>query len=214
MTADDKTEQQNVEGMADLEPSDGVEIDKNADAADEAQEDDDTTLGLGGEVARRRHFKVAPMVLVLLLLLSGGLATWLYVNQYRPDEQTDAAAAQTAVDAARDGTVALLSYKPDTLNQDFAAAKSHLTGDFLNYYDQFTKQIVTPAAKEKALTTTAQVVGAAASEVQPNSAVVLLFVNQATTSKDRPDPAMASSSVLVSLTKVHGKWLITKFQPV
>jgi Mce-associated membrane protein len=154
------------------------------------------------------------LVLVLLLLVSGALAAWLYVDQYRPDEQTDAAAAQTAVDAARDGTVALLSYKPDTLNQDFAAAKSHLTGDFLNYYDQFTRQIVTPAAKEKALTTTAQVVGAAASELHPNSAVVLLFVNQATTSKDRPDPAMASSSVLVSLTKVHGKWLITKFQPV
>ncbi|MGA8544871.1 MAG: hypothetical protein WB785_06405, partial [Mycobacterium sp.] len=126
----------------------------------------------------------------------------------------DAAVAQGAINAARDGTVALLSYKPDTLNQDFAAAKSHLTGDFLNYYDQFTKQIVTPAAKEKALTTTAQVVGAAASELHPNSAVVLLFVNQATTSKDRPDPAMASSSVLVSLTKVHGNWLITKFQPI
>jgi Mce-associated membrane protein len=138
----------------------------------------------------------------------------LYVVQYRPDEQTDTAAAQTAINAARDGTVALLSYKPDTLNQDFAAAKSHLTGDFLNYYDQFTKEIVTPAAKEKALTTTAQVVGAAATELQPNSAVVLLFVNQATTSKERPYPAMASSSVLVSLTKVHGTWLITKFQPV
>jgi Mce-associated membrane protein len=221
MSADDKTEQQNVEDVADLEPSDGVEIDKTAadeadeaDEVDEAQQDDDTTLGLGDKVARRRRVKVAPLVLVLLLLLSGALATWLYVAQYRPDEQTDTAAAQTAINAARDGTVALLSYKPDTLNQDFAAAKSHLTGDFLNYYDQFTKEIVTPAAKEKALTTTAQVVGAAATELQPNSAVVLLFVNQATTSKERPDPAMASSSVLVSLTKVHGTWLITKFQPV
>jgi Mce-associated membrane protein len=218
MSADDKTEQQNVEGVADLEPGDGVEIDKTAadeaDEADEARHDDDTTLGLGDKVARRRRVKVAPLVLVLLLLLSGALATWLYVVQYRPDEQTDTAAAQTAINAARDGTVALLSYKPDTLNQDFAAAKSHLTGDFLNYYDQFTKEIVTPAAKEKALTTTAQVVGAAATELQPNSAVVLLFVNQATTSKERPDPAMASSSVLVSLTKVHGTWLITKFQPV
>ena len=218
MSADDKTEQQNVEDVADLEPSDGVEIDKTAanegDEADEAQQDDDTTLGLGDKVARRRRVKVAPLLLVLLLLLSGALATWLYVVQYRPDEQTDTAAAQTAINAARDGTVALLSYKPDTLNQDFAAAKSHLTGDFLNYYDQFTKEIVTPAAKEKALTTTAQVVGAAATELQPNSAVVLLFVNQATTSKERPDPAMASSSVLVSLTKVHGTWLITKFQPV
>jgi Mce-associated membrane protein len=219
MSSDDTTEERNVESASDLEPSDGVEIDKTADGTDETQQDDDTTerdatAVTSGKVARLQRVPVAPLVLVLLLLVSGALAAWLYVVQYRPDEQTDAAAAQSAVNAARDGTVALLSYKPDTLNQDFAAAKSHLTGDFLNYYDQFTRQIVTPAAKEKALTTTAQVVGAAASELHPNSAVVLLFVNQATTSKDRPDPAMASSSVLVSLTKVQGKWLITKFQPV
>ncbi len=220
MTADDKTEQHNVEGLPDLEPSDGVEIDKTAEDADETQQDDDTTApetttSAGSRRgALRQRVKVVPVVLVLLLLLSGALTAWLYVAQYSRDTQTDTAAAQSAIDAARDGTVALLSYKPDTLNQDFAAAKSHLTGDFLNYYDQFTKQVVTPAAKEKQLTTTAQVVGAAASELQPNSAVVLLFVNQATVSKDRPDPAMASSSVLVSLTKVHGTWLITKFQPV
>lgn len=219
MSADEKTEQQNVEGPPDLEPSGGVEIDKTAEEADEAQQDDeeiagDATSWIGGKVARRRHLDFAPLVLVLLLMVSGALAAWLYVNQYRPDKQTDATAAQSAVAAARDGTVALLSYKPDTLNQDFAAAKSHLTGDFLNYYDQFTRQIVTPAATEKKLTTTAQVVGAAASELHPNSAVVLLFVNQATVSKDRPDPSLASSSVLVSLTKVHGQWLITKFQPI
>jgi Mce-associated membrane protein len=213
VSADDNTEQQNdesvpdvepaaeVEPTADLEPTAGVEIDKSAG-------------GIDASVAPWRRVKVIPLVLVLALLAAGGLAAWLYYFQYRPDEQTDAAVAQSAVDAARDGTVALLSYKPDTLNQDFAAAKSHLTGDFLNYYDQFTKQIVTPAAKEKAVTTTAQVVGAAASELHPNSAVVLIFVNQATTSKERPDPAMASSSVLVSLTKVHGTWLITKFDPV
>jgi Mce-associated membrane protein len=218
MSTEDKTEQETVDGASELEPSDGVEIDKTADATDETQQDDDTTAPdststSGDEVARRR-IKVVPVVLVLLLLASGALAAWLYFALYRPDEQTDAAVAQGAINAARDGTVALLSYKPDTLDKDFAAAKSHLSGDFLNYYDQFTKQIVTPAAKEKDLTTTAQVVGAAASELHPNSAVVLLFVNQATTSKDRPDPAMASSSVLVSLTKVHGNWLITKFQPI
>jgi Mce-associated membrane protein len=218
MTANDKTEQQNVEKASDVEPTDGGEIDKTADGTDETQQDGTTapemTARQGDEVALWRRGKVFPVVLVLLLVVSGGLAAWLYFSQYRPDEQTDAAAAHAAVDAARDGTVALLSYKPDTLSQDFAAAKSHLTGDFLNYYDQFTQQVVTPAAKEKAVTTTAQVVGAAVSELHSNSAVVLVYVNQATTSKDRPDPAMASSSVLVSLTKVHGKWLITKFQPV
>jgi Mce-associated membrane protein len=208
MSADDKTEQQDVESVPDVEPTDGVEIDKIADSTDETPQDDD------GKVARWRRVKLGPVVLVLFLLVSSALAARLYFDQFRPDQQTDAAATQTAVDAARDGTVALLSYKPDTLNQDFAAAKSHLTGGFLNYYDQFTKQIVTPAAKQKAVTTTAQVVGAAVSELHPNSAMVLVFVNQVTTSKERPDPAMASSSVLVSLTKVHGTWLIIKFDPI
>ena len=212
MSTDDDTEQQTDETAPDVEPTEGVEIDKDADGDDDGN----------STVAPRRRISVSaipaisviPLVLVLALLAAGGRAAWVYFTQYRPDEQTDAAVAQSAVDAARDGTVALLSYKPDTLNQDFAAAKSHLTGDFLNYYDTFTKQIVSPAAKEKAVTTTAQVVGAAASQLQPNSAVVLVFVNQVTTSRERPDPAMASSSVLVSLTKVHGTWLITKFDPV
>jgi Mce-associated membrane protein len=216
MTADNKTEQQTVEDASDVESD--AEVDKTADDTDETQQDDTTapktTPRKSDKLAFLRRVKVFPVVLVLLLGVSGGLAAWLYFSQYRPDEQTDAAAGRAAVDAARDGTVALLSYKPDTLSQDFAAAKSHLTGDFLNYYDQFTQQVVTPAAKEKALTTTAQVVGAAVSELHSNSAVVLVYVNQATTSKDRPDPAMASSSVKVSLTKVHGKWLITKFDPV
>jgi Mce-associated membrane protein len=197
MSTDDKTDA----SAADVEPTDGVEIDKAAERK-------------RGKIAAWRRVKLAPVVLVLLLVVSGGLAAWLYFWHYRPDAQTDPAAAQSAVDAARDGTVALLSYKPDTLGQDFAAAKSHLTGDFLNYYNQFTQDIVTPAAKEKALATKAQVVGAAASRIHSDSAVVLVFVNQSTTSKDRPDPAMMSSSVLVSLTKVHGKWLITKFDPV
>jgi Mce-associated membrane protein len=209
VSADDDTEQQSDETAPDVEPTDGVEIDKDAD--DDGDKD--------SVAPRRRGLSVSaiplvPLVLVLALLAAGALAGWLYFSEFRPDEQTDAAVAQSAVEAARDGTVALLSYKPDTLDQDFAAAKSHLTGDFQNYYDKFTKQIVTPAAKEKAVTTTAQVVGAAPSEVHPNSVVVLVFVNQVSTSRDRPDPAMASSSVLVSLTKVHGDWLITKFDPV
>ncbi|WP_439097874.1 hypothetical protein [Mycobacterium kyorinense] len=205
---DDKTETENADETRDVEPTEGVEIDKAAET-DQASQPQTTSRG---KITLR--LKVVPVVLVLLLLASGGLAAWLYFKQYRPDEQTDHAAAQAAVNAAKDGTVALLSYKPDTLDQDFAAAKSHLTGDFLNYYDEFTRQIVTPAAKEKAVTTAAQVVQAAVTEIHPNSAVVLVFVNQSTVSKDRPDPSMAASSVLVSMTKVDGKWLITKFEPV
>jgi Mce-associated membrane protein len=203
------------ETTADVEPTEGVEIDKSTDTQEDsttADTSDDTTTG---ETRRRLSaIPVIPVVLVLGLLAAGAVASWLYFTQYRPDQQTDHAVAQSVVNAARDGTVALLSYKPDTLDKDFAAAKSHLTGDFLNYYNDFTKQVVTPAAQTKGVATTAQVVGAAPSELHPDSAVVLVFVNQVTTSKERPDPAMASSSVKVSLVKSNGQWLINKFDPL
>ena len=110
--------------------------------------------------------------------------------------------------------MSLLSYAPDSLDRDLAAAKSHLTGDFLTYYSKFTDQIVAPAAKQKTVKTTASVVRAAVSELHPDSAKVVVFLNQTTTSKDRPDPTHTASSVVVSLTKVNGTWLISAFDPV
>ena len=202
MSDDDNTEQtHDGEAATEVEPTDSVEADNGSEK----------------DPAPRRKLPaipVIPVILVLALLAAGGLTAWLYFFQYRPDAATDPAATQAAVDAARDGTVAMLSYKPESLDQDFAAAKSHLTGEFLNYYDTFTKQVVSPAAKNKAVTTAAQVVGAAATEMHPKSAVVLVFVNQVSTSKERPDPSAAASSVLVSLAKVQGTWLINKFDPV
>jgi Mce-associated membrane protein len=207
------------EATPEVEPTEGVETDAATDDKEDAAaaEIDKAADSADSSAPARRRLAAIPLIpaaLVLALLAAGGLAGWLYFTQYRPDTQTDDAVAQSVVNAARDGTVALLSYKPDTLNQDFAAAKSHLTGDFLNYYDQFTKEVVTPAAQTKGVTTTAQVAGAAVSELNPDKAVVLVFINQATTSKERPDPAMASSSAKVSLAKVHGDWLITKFDPL
>jgi Mce-associated membrane protein len=200
-----------------VELTDGVEADAATDDKEDAAEVEASKDSDDDSSAVRRRLAAIPLIpvaLVLGLLAASGLAGWLYFTQYRPDKQTNDAVAQSVVNAARDGTVALLSYKPDTLNHDFAAAKSHLTGDFLNYYDQFTKEVVTPAAQTKGVTTTAQVAGAAVSELNPDKAVVLVFINQATTSKERPDPAMASSSAKVSLVKVHGDWLITKFDPL
>jgi Mce-associated membrane protein len=155
-----------------------------------------------------------PVVLVVALVASAGVAAWLYFFQYRPDQQTDAAAAKVAIDAASQGTIALLSYSPDSLDKDFAAAKSHLTGDFLNYYTQFTEQIVTPAAQQKSVKTSASVVRSAVSELEPERAVVLVFVNQTTTSKENPDGAFAASSVKVGMTKIDDRWLINAFDPV
>lgn len=158
--------------------------------------------------------KVIAGLTVLLVVASLALLAGLYFFSYRPDRDVDAQAAKSAIAAATDGTIAILSYSPETLDHDFATARSHLAGDFLSYYDQFTRQIVAPAAKQKSVKTNAVVLRAAVSELRPDSAVVLLFVNQSTQSADRPEPTLTSSSVMVKLTKADGKWLISSFDPV
>lgn len=207
MTIDDKSEQPKLD--SDVEPTENIEIDKAA-----TKVEDPPNSAQRGIPRWLRDLKLIPVVLVLLLAVSAGLAAWLYFYQYRRDQQIDASVARAAVSAASDGTAALLSYSSETLDQDFATAKSHLGGGFLSYYDEFTQRIVAPAAKQKSLKTTAHVMHAAVAELHPDSAVVLVFVDQNTTSKDKPDPSSAASNVLVTLTKVNGKWLITKFDPV
>ncbi len=113
----------------------------------------------------------------------------MYFGLYRDDLRTDDDAAHAALDAATSGTTALLSYAPDTIDEDLATAKSFLTGgDFLAYYTEFTDQVVAPAAREKSVATTATVVRAAVSDLEAEAATVLVFTNQVTTSADEPDP--------------------------
>lgn len=151
---------------------------------------------------------------VLIAAASVGLAVVLYVTQYRTDVQTDGAAASAAVRAASEGTVALLSYQPDSVDTDLIAAKTHLTGEFLTYYGKFSDEILLPAARERAVRSEAAVVRAAEAEIHPDAAKVLVYVNQTTTSRERPDASQTASSVMVSLTKVGERWLISAFDPI
>ena len=54
----------------------------------------------------------------------------------------------------------------------------------------------------------------AVSELRPDSADVLLYINQTTMAAGDPAPSQAASSVMVKLSKVDGKWLISSFNPV
>ena len=210
---------------ADATDVDETETEKVTDeSVDEATETDDAATetetqsekrdGVLRRSARVVVGRIGAIVLAVALIASAGLAAWLYFGQYRPGQETNDTAANVALDAAKTGTVALLSYSPESLDKDFAAAKSHLTGDFLSYYTQFTQQIVTPAAKQKSVKTAASVVRAAVSDMHPDSAVVLVFINQNTISKENPDGSFAASAVKVGLKKINDTWLISSFDPV
>ena len=189
-------------------------LETEMDTAPEGDPPPRAPAGPGGRLLRGAARFWAAIVLVVALAVTGALTGWLYVNQYLPDQQTGPAAAEQAIKAASDGTVALLSYSPDSLEQDFDNARAQLTGDFLDYYNQFTEQIVTPAATKNQVKTQAAIVNAAISELHPDRAQVLVFLNQKTVSKENPDGSFSTSSVKVGLTKVDGTWRISAFDPV
>ncbi|MDP7706002.1 twin-arginine translocation pathway signal [Mycobacterium sp. TY815] len=151
-------------------------------------------------------------MLTIVVVGTTGFAAGYFYFVYRPDMQTDRAVTREVVKAASDGAVALLSYSPDTLGRDMDNAKSRITENYLRYYQQFADQIVGPSTQRAQVTTSATVVKAAVAELNPNSAVVLVFVKQKTASKEKPEPVVTSSSLRVTLKKVNSSWLIEKFE--
>jgi Mce-associated membrane protein len=195
-------------------PADTVEDDA-ADKADEPTETaDEASESAGPEEPKRRiqwprvfAFGVLPAV-ALLLALSAGYLKWMD-NSVRDSE----IARDQSVQAAKDGTIALLSYKPETVEQQLGAARDLLTGDFRDSYTSLTDDVVIPGAKQKQISAVATVPAVASVSANPSHAVVLVFVNQ-TVIVGQTAPTDTASSVRVTLDKVGNRWLISKFDPV
>jgi Mce-associated membrane protein len=146
--------------------------------------------------------------LALLLASATGFLKW------QDASARDAQAARTeSVQAATDGTIALLSYRADTVQKDLEAARGRLTGTFLNAYTSLTHEVVIPGAKQKQISAVATVPAAASISASADHATVLLFVNQ-TLIIGQDAPTNTASSVRVTLDKVGGHWLISAFDPV
>ena len=146
--------------------------------------------------------------LALVLASAAGFLKW------QDASVRDAALARAeSVRAATDSTIALLTYRPDTVQKDLEAARGRLTGTFLDAYTKLTHDVVIPGAKQKQISAVATVPGAASKSATANHAVVLVFVNQ-TVIVGQDAPTNSASSVRVTLDKIGGRWLISGFDPV
>jgi Mce-associated membrane protein len=146
--------------------------------------------------------------LAFLLVSAAGYLKW----QDASLREAQAARAES-VQAAIDSTVALLSYRADTVDKDLEAAKNRLTGTFLTAYTSLTHDVVIPGAKQKQISAVATVPAAASTSATASHAVVVVFVNQ-TIIVGQGAPTSTASSVRVTLDKVDGRWLISQFDPV
>jgi Mce-associated membrane protein len=157
--------------------------------------------------ARVLAFGVLPS-LVLVLSVAAGWLKW---------QDASARASQTAsmesVAAAKDSAVAMLSYQPDSVENDLGAAQGRLTGSFKTSYAQLIHDVVIPGAKQRHVSAVATIPAAASVTANPKHAVVLLFVDQ-TVIIGTDAPTDTASTVRVSLDKVGNRWLISSFDPI
>lgn len=223
VTADGGTKASDVDesGATELGEKQIDESAENADTPTKAAESSETAKpdkpGRRINWSRVFAFGVLPG-LALLLALGAGFLKWQDVSD-RVGEMPPTASekhpspAAESVRAAKDSTIALLSYKPDTVEQQLTAARDLLTGDFRGSYTSLTNDIVIPGAKQKQISAVAKVPAAASVSAEPNHAVVLVFVDQ-TVTVGQDAPTDTASSVRVTLDKIGDRWLISKFDPV
>ncbi|HET9892102.1 MAG TPA: hypothetical protein VFQ42_16535, partial [Mycobacterium sp.] len=104
-------------------------------------------------------------------------------------------------------------YHADTVDKDLAAARERLTGEFKDAYGELTRQVVVPGAKEKHISSVAKVNAAASVSATENHAVALVYVDQ-TVTIGAGAPTDTQPVVRMTLDKVNGRWLVSRFDPV
>ncbi|MFF4302610.1 hypothetical protein [Streptomyces sp. NPDC001601] len=163
--------------------------------------------------------KAGPSVLTAVLgvvLVAALLAAAVLGWQYRQGRQAEQARGE-ALAAARQAAPVVLSYDYRHLDRDFSRARALLTGHFRDQYGKTTKAVVAPTATKyhgvvKATVATPADGGAPAVSVvsaTPDRAVVLLFVNQVTSSTQVPEPRLDLNRVRMTLTRTSDGWKVS-----
>jgi Mce-associated membrane protein len=194
-------------------PEDAVEVVESEDeSSDDAQTEDAEDVTPPARWRRIKWSRVLAFgvlpVLVLVIAAGAGFLKWqdAWVRGSR-------VAGIESVAAAKDSTVALLSYQPDTVDKDLRAARDRLTGGFKDSYTQLIQDVVIPGAKKQHISAVATVPAAASVSATPRHAVALLFVDQ-TVVVGNDAPTETSSNVRVTMDRTGGRWLISGFDPI
>ena len=192
------------------------DVERVAESEDESS--DDTKTEGADDVrppARWRRIKWSRVLafgvlpaLALVIAVGAGFLKWqdAWVRGSR-------VAGIESVAAAKDSTIALLSYQPDTVDKELKAARDRLTGSFKDSYTQLIQEVVIPGAKKQHISAVATVPAAASVSATPKHAVALLYVDQ-TVVVGNDAPTDTSSIVRVTLDRTGGRWLISGFDPI
>jgi len=203
------------QAAAEIDEPEDIGNAKDAQATEDSSSDETENTADAEPQARKRRINWSHLtafgVLPVLVLLFAGAA--VFAKWQGTSARMAEIASIESVAAAKDSTVLLLSYQPDSVEKDLNAARDRLTGKFKDSYTQLIHDVVIPGAQKERIAAVATVPAAASVSATAQHAVVLAFVDQ-TVTIGTDAPTETSSTVRVTLDKIADRWLISAFDPV
>jgi Mce-associated membrane protein len=175
----------------------------------------DPALAEAGEAREpaRRHTRWWPSVVAVVLAL--GLLATVVVLSTRPALTQQE--REAAVGSARTSLETLLSYSGSSFDAHVAEVTPQLASPFKEEFTKVATTDIKPMAVKNGATVLAKVYDAGVMDTSGTGGAgttvrVLAFVNQATTTKAQPTPAIDQNRVIATMTKVGGRWLISRLE--
>ena len=158
-----------------------------------------------------RTWLAAALAVVVLAL--GALDGWLLTS--RPEAGSRAEREQ-ALSTAKSSVPLILSYDYRRFDADVAAAKARLTGRAVTDYVQAMTKTIKPGATKVHAVVQAQTDGAGVEAVSGdgNQVTVVVFGEQKVTNTSLTAPRIDLFRVRVTLDRVQGQWLVSKFDQI
>jgi Mce-associated membrane protein len=172
--------------------------------------------GDAGAATRTRWYRKAKVRLAIALLaLAIGVGAVdmvlsLQVDRAAATDQARTAAAQVA----QNSMPVVLSYNYTAMAGYPAAAEGRTTGEFRKALANLINTAVLPAATSQQIVTKTTAVATSVVQADPDTVVLLMFINQQTSSKTLTTPQIEGSRIRVTTQRVGGTWLISQFEPV
>ena len=153
----------------------------------------------------RRVLAAAAVVGLVVLLIVGRLA-----DQSNETER----AGQAAMKTARTSVPAILSYTDSGLSAQLATNRRLMTPDYAKRYAAMVKARVLPHAQKYGVANQVGVVSLGTVRSSTESAVILVFANQTTRTKQKPDGLTQGTRLEVTLRLSDGRWLVDDMKPL
>lgn len=175
-------------------------------AEESGEQAEEPVAAVPGGGPRTRLLAAAVAVLAVLALVLGALA-WSAGGPGSLQAERDA-----ALDAARSGARAVFSYDYRHLEKDFAAGKAVTTGGFRQEYERTTGKLVDDVAARYKAVVVADVGAAAVVTANHGRVLVLVFVDQQSSSTLTAQPKLTQSRLELTMVERDGHWLIEKIR--